>query len=46
MVIDFFPFDIDSLLGIGLIGFFKKSEKKLIKQSDLLDRDPLHGNGH
>jgi len=46
MVIDFFLFDIDPLLGIGLICFFKKSEKKKIKQSDLSDRDPLHGNGH
>jgi len=26
--------------------FFKKSEKKIIKQSDSSDRDPLHGNGH
>jgi len=46
MVIDFFPFDIDPLLGIGLNYFFKKSKKKIIKQSDLSDRDPLHGNGH
>ena len=46
MVIDLFPFDIDPLLGIGLIYFFKKSEKKIIKQIDLSDRDPLRGNGH
>jgi len=26
--------------------FFKKLEKKIIKQSDLSDCDPLHGNGH
>jgi len=26
--------------------FFKKSEKKIIKQSDLSNRDPLLGNGH
>jgi len=27
--------------------FFSKSQKKkIIKQSDLSDRDPLHGNGH
>jgi len=26
--------------------FFKKPEKKIIKQSDLMDRDLLHGNGH
>jgi len=45
MVIDFFPFDIDPLLGIGLIRFFKKSEKKIIEQSDLSDCDPLHVNG-
>jgi len=46
MIIYFFPFDIDPLLGIGLICFFKKSEKKIIKQSDLSDRDSLNGNGH
>jgi len=46
MVIDFFPFNIDPLLGIGLICFFEKSEKKIINQSDLSDQDPLHGNGH
>jgi len=37
IVINFFPFDIDPLLGIGLIYFFKKSVKKIIKQSDLSD---------
>jgi len=42
MVIDFFPFDIDPLLGIGLICFSKKSEKKIIKQTDLSDREPLY----
>jgi len=42
----FFPFQIDPFLKIGLIYFFKKSEKKIIKQSDLSDRDPLHGNSH
>jgi len=26
--------------------FFEKSEKKIIKQSDLSARDPLYGNGH
>jgi len=29
-----------------LFFFFKKSEKKITKQSDLSYRDPLHGNGH
>jgi len=28
MIIDFFPFDIDPLLGIGLNFFFKKSKKE------------------
>jgi len=46
MVIDFCPFDIDPLHDIGLNCFFKKSEKKIIKQSDLSDRDPQHVNGH
>jgi len=46
MVIDLFPFDIDPLLGNGLICFFKKSEKKIIKQNDLSNHDPLLGNGH
>jgi len=46
MVIDLFPFDIDPLLGIGLNCFFIKSKNKIIKQNDLSDRDPLHGNGH
>jgi len=45
IVIDFFPFDINSLLRIGLICFFKNSEKKIIKQSDLSNRDPLQCNG-
>jgi len=46
MVIDLFPFDIHPLLRIVLICVFKKSEKKIIKQNDLSDRDPLHDNGH
>ena len=46
MVIDLFPFDIDPFLRIGLICFFKESENKIIKQSDLSDQNPLLGNGH
>ena len=46
MIIYLFPFDIEPLLRIGLICFFKKSKRKIIKQSDFSDRDPLHDNGH
>jgi len=40
------PFHINPFLGIGQICIFKKLEKKIIKQIDLSDHDPLHGNGH
>ena len=42
----YFYFDIGPLLEIALICFFKKVRKEKSKKSDLLNWDPLHGNGH